>query len=75
MPWLGRDYADPRDLRSLVAQSKKFRRWRPWMWGPLRSRWTLHYAASIDNKIWGPDTYTWRGWKPKKEEDCCCERN
>jgi hypothetical protein len=70
MPWLGRGYVDPRDARSLVTQSHRFRMWRPWMWGPLGRFWALHYEAAHDGQVWGPDSYTWMSRKERKEPTC-----
>jgi hypothetical protein len=59
--WVGRGYVDARDKDELAAQSRRFRRWRPWMWGPLGTMWALEYIDAGAAMVFGPDTYKWKG--------------
>lgn len=60
MMWLGRGYLDSRDSEARDRQTRRFRMWRPWMWGPLRHRWQVHYVDSHIGVLWGPADYFWK---------------
>lgn len=61
MPWLGRDYVPRNDDEALQRQTRRFRMWRPWMWGPLAACWQIHYEQSTVDTLWGPHLYLWKG--------------
>lgn len=60
MMWLGRGYVSLGDDEARERQTRRFRMWRPWTWGPLRHQWQVYYIESQIGILWGPDRYFWK---------------
>jgi hypothetical protein len=76
MPEIGRGLVDLRIPQEFRNRQRRFRRWRPWMWGPLRRLWTLTWDSAAIGYVFGPD-YRWKTRADRKlekrlEERRCC---
>ena len=65
MPWLGRGYIERHNAQAHKQQTNRFRRWRPWTWGPLARCWMFGYMPVTVDLDYGPAEYEWCGWQRK----------
>lgn len=62
---LGRGFVPLKDKLEIRRQTVRFRRWRPWMWGPLSRVWMFGWDQVTLDYLYGPAEYVWCGWDRK----------
>lgn len=62
------------DAQGMLAANKQLRRYRPWMWGPLRRQW-VYEIHMIEFPVAAVGTYRWKDrqirYMEKHMSHCC----
>ena len=67
MPELGRGLVGVHDPQALIAQTRRFRQWRPWTWGFLGNLWSYSFEEAGIGWVFGP-AYHWKTRKDRQQE-------